>query len=181
MSPDSMTTAPANGCRSCSGRGRSRSRTAFRSQADVLVNTRLAADRVGATKMDRPEWGAVDPRTGDVYFTLTNNARRTEKESQRRQSPRVECLRPHHPLDGIECDHASTQFKWSIFLLAGDTTDSRDASGKALPAFRRSCVPGRSLVRRGRRLLIQTDMGESEMYRGRLQPLAATRCSQPIL
>ena len=40
----------------------------FTSQADVLVNTRLAADTVGATKMDRPEWGAVDPANGDVYF-----------------------------------------------------------------------------------------------------------------
>lgn len=42
----------------------------FTSQADVLVNTRTAADFVGATKMDRPEWGAVDPQTRMVYFTV---------------------------------------------------------------------------------------------------------------
>lgn len=46
----------------------------FANAADVLVNLRLAADAVGATKMDRPEWAAVHPINGEVYFTLTNNA-----------------------------------------------------------------------------------------------------------
>ncbi|WBY00134.1 PhoX family phosphatase [Ramlibacter tataouinensis] len=49
---------------------------AFADQADVLVNARLAADAVGATKMDRPEWCAVHPVTGEIYYTLTNNSNR---------------------------------------------------------------------------------------------------------
>lgn len=47
---------------------------AFADQADVLIHARHAADAVGATKMDRPEWGAVDPISGEVYMTLTNNS-----------------------------------------------------------------------------------------------------------
>jgi secreted PhoX family phosphatase len=48
----------------------------FADQGDVCVNSRLAADAVGATKMDRPEWCAVHPTNGEVYFTLTNNSNR---------------------------------------------------------------------------------------------------------
>ena len=50
----------------------------FVSVADIAIYTRLAADAAGATKMDRPEWGAVHPHTGEVYFTLTKNNRRTQ-------------------------------------------------------------------------------------------------------
>ena len=49
---------------------------AFADQADVYVNSRLAADAVGATKMDRPEWCAVNPANGEIYYTLTNNSNR---------------------------------------------------------------------------------------------------------
>ena len=48
----------------------------FFDQADVLVNARLAADAVGATKMDRPEWCSVNPKNGEIYFSLTNNSNR---------------------------------------------------------------------------------------------------------
>ena len=46
---------------------------AFADLADVLVNARLAADAAGATKMDRPEWTAVNPHNGEIYITMTEN------------------------------------------------------------------------------------------------------------
>ncbi len=58
---------------------------AFADQADVVVNARLAADAVGATKMDRPEWCAVHPQTGEVYYTLTNNSNRKVEPSSTQQ------------------------------------------------------------------------------------------------
>ena len=47
----------------------------FGNLASILVHARAAAFVVGATPMDRPEWGAVNPANGEVYFTLTNNRR----------------------------------------------------------------------------------------------------------
>ncbi|HSV69842.1 MAG TPA: PhoX family phosphatase [Methylibium sp.] len=54
---------------------------AFADQVDVLVHARLAADAVGATKMDRPEWCAVNPANGEVYVTMTNNSNRKVEPS----------------------------------------------------------------------------------------------------
>ena len=45
----------------------------FDSLADICVNTRLAAGAAGATRMDRPEWTAVNPTTGEIYITCTEN------------------------------------------------------------------------------------------------------------
>lgn len=43
------------------------------SAAEIAVFTRIAADRAGATRMDRPEWGGVNPNNSEVYFSLTNS------------------------------------------------------------------------------------------------------------
>jgi hypothetical protein len=61
---------------------------AFADQADICVNARIAADALGATKMDRPEWCGVNPVNGEIYFTLTNNSnRRVEPSSSSQSAP----------------------------------------------------------------------------------------------
>jgi uncharacterized protein len=89
----------------------------FASQADLLINTRTAADLMGATKMDRPEWGAVHPKTGEVYFTLTNNTSRTEAQIDA-ANPRANNATGH--IIRWREDADKTTFKWDIFLMGGD-------------------------------------------------------------
>ena len=60
----------------------------FDDLGDVLVNTRHAADAVGATPMDRPEWTGVHPVSGDIYITLTNNDKRGNSKALDSMNPR---------------------------------------------------------------------------------------------
>lgn len=157
------------------GQGPLTKENGFTSQADVLVNTRLAADRVGATKMDRPEWGAVDPRTGDVYFTLTNNVRRSVKDIDA-ANPRAEnAFGQIIRWTEQNGDHAATHFDWNLFLLAGDASDSRGANGRPLDAASAFACPDGLWFDGNGRLWIQTDMGESELYRGKLQSFGSNQ------
>jgi hypothetical protein len=95
----------------------------FQDQADVLIRTRQAGDAVGATRMDRPEWIAVHPRTGEVYCTLTNNSRRGSGTNPGADAanPRNNNIYGHiirwRESDG---DNASPTFEWDIFVQAGD-------------------------------------------------------------
>ncbi len=93
----------------------------FADQGDVLINTRSAADAVGATKMDRPEDVEASPVTGTVYACLTNNTRRTEVNAP---NPRVN-NRFGHVIELLEDggDAGATRFRWRIFLLCGDPDD----------------------------------------------------------
>lgn len=105
----------------------------FANQADVLINARLAADAVGATKMDRPEWVAVHPATGEVYVTMTNNSGRsvTDDANPRAQNRYGQIVRWREAGD----DLAATTFSWDLFVLAGNPikyTDRNDLkSGSA--------------------------------------------------
>ncbi|MCP5146283.1 MAG: PhoX family phosphatase [Gammaproteobacteria bacterium] len=96
----------------------------FHSQADVLIETRRAADLLGATPMDRPEDIEVEPATGRVFIMLTNNSSRKADQLDA-VNPRpgnwfghVITLDPQAVADGV--DHAAQAMPWNVFLLAGD-------------------------------------------------------------
>jgi len=138
----------------------------FADQADILVNTRLAADFVGATKMDRPEWGAVDPNTGEVYFTLTNNTQRQPEQTDG-ANPRAFNAFGHivrwKEAGGM---HEATSFAWDLFVLGGDAEEGRDGQGRHLDARSIFACPDGLWFDPDGRLWIQTDIGESVMNRG---------------
>ncbi len=113
---------------------------AFADQADVCVNSRIAGDAVGATKMDRPEWGNVNPANGDVYFTLTNNSNRKVDATSSSHSivdsanPRyysdikgtstVQTGNPNGHIIRIADaggDAAATSFTWDVFLFGAES------------------------------------------------------------
>ena len=108
---------------------------AFADQADVLIHARLAGDALGATRMDRPEWTAVNPATGEMYLTLTNNSQRTAANTDA-ANPRAyvdpkasgstvgnangHILRLREAGDTTE----ATSFRWDIYLFgAGSDLD----------------------------------------------------------
>jgi uncharacterized protein len=93
----------------------------FPDQAYIVINPRLAADFVGATPMDRPEWIAVHPQTKDVYVTLTNNTDRGTKVNLNAANPRVSNSMGHIVRwTEANGDNSGTVFKWEIYTLAGD-------------------------------------------------------------
>jgi secreted PhoX family phosphatase len=108
------------------GEGPLTAENGFDSQGAVLINTRAAADLLGATKMDRPEDFETNPITGTVYLVCTNNSNRggEDRPVADAANPRDENLNGHI-IEVIETggDHAATTFAWDIFMLCGDPSD----------------------------------------------------------
>ncbi|MEV7631139.1 PhoX family phosphatase [Microbacterium sp. NPDC089318] len=100
------------------------------STEEVLVHTRLAADAVGATKMDRPEDVEPNPITGKVYVALTNNSRRTAVD----EANPVTGNRYGHVLELTETEGQSgRRFGWSVLLLCGDPSTFENAYFAGFP------------------------------------------------
>jgi len=94
--------------------------------AEVLTFTRLAGDKVGATKMDRPEDVQPNPVTGKIYAAMTNNTNRGVGSN-----PGVDPANPRpnnkhgHIFEITEDggDHTGTSFTWALPIVCGDPAD----------------------------------------------------------
>ncbi|MBR7697613.1 PhoX family phosphatase [Acinetobacter nosocomialis] len=107
----------------------------FKSQAEVITFARLAADSVGATKMDRPEWATVNPINGEIYVTLTNNSNRgkdypTDAANPRNYTDLYAGTKEQkgnvngHIIRFREADDKTTAetFKWDIYLFGAEAS-----------------------------------------------------------
>ncbi|MEU7615083.1 PhoX family phosphatase [Micromonospora rifamycinica] len=94
--------------------------------ADVLTFTRLAGDKVGATKMDRPEDVEPSLLTGKVYVALTNNTDRGKAGKPAADEINPRNLNKHGQiLELVEDrgDNTAESFAWSLPIVAGDPAD----------------------------------------------------------
>ncbi|WP_020207830.1 PhoX family protein [Gilvimarinus chinensis] len=155
----------------------------FTTQADVLINLRGAADVVGATPMDRPEWVAVHPQTTDGYVTLTNNYKRGVDPDQPLNAANPRADNDHGQIlrwREFDQNPAAKKFHWELFLLAGPVLQTQPKPGEfaALEGDRFSCPDGLWFDGDGR-LWIATDYDELEPeYAG--QGTNQLLCADPV-
>ena len=108
------------------GQGPLTAANGFNSQGDVAIETRRAADLMGATPMDRPEGIAIHRVSGKVFISLTNNDKRTETNAA---NPRPHNIHGHIiELQPPVRDHSAKEFTWKIFLRGGDPSKKEDGA-----------------------------------------------------
>jgi secreted PhoX family phosphatase len=148
---------------------------------DILINTRAAADAVGATMMDRPEWIDTFPHALTAIATLTNNNRRgsanppinnlpdgstiagSARPGVDAANPRVNNVYGHIITWKYDEDWTEPDFEWDIFALCGDPTVP--AHGSTIVGDKFGSPDGIYVAPSGR-LWIQTDVSTSTINTG---------------
>ena len=141
--------------------------TGLSSQAEVCIFTRLAASKVGATTMDRPEWIASNPKKNEVCCCLTNNKNRGIKTNKGGDKVDVDKVNPRKnnkygqivrwkPRDN---NHSSIFFEWDLFVVAGNPNvhDDKNRGSKNIDKENMFNSPDGLKFDKYGRLWIQTD------------------------
>lgn len=132
---------------------------------EILVFSRLAGSKVGATTMDRPEWIAANPLRVEAYCALTNNSKRGgDAMPVNAANPRatneygqIVRWRPEGE------DHGAEAFTWDLFVMAGNPEVHDDAyagSPNVTPGNMFNSPDGMAFDSQGK-LWIQTDGEDS--------------------
>ena len=136
----------------------------FINLGEIILNTAEAAKLVGATPMDRPEWAAVDPHTGMVYMTMTNNTKRDGSDDSKQTNAANPRLNNSfgHIVRWLETDN-QVDFMWDIFVFGAPEDSAANLS--ALTEENQFASPdGLGFDERGI-LWIQTDNGAEDITR----------------
>ncbi|MBL8347416.1 MAG: PhoX family phosphatase, partial [Rubrivivax sp.] len=141
----------------------------FPDQGEVVIKARQASDLLGGTKMDRPEWLAIDKATRWVYCTLTNNSNRGQGSN-----PGVDAANPraNNVMGSIirwkeDGDFDGEAFEWNHLVLAGDPANERAEAKGNIKGDLFACPDGIMFDPLGG-LWVQTDMGPTAMNKGEL-------------
>jgi len=140
----------------------------FPSQAEICIAPRLAGEIAGATRMDRPEWIAVHPLTGEAYCALSFTETRGQagRPGPDPANPRADNVYGHiirwRERGG---DPTATRFEWDVFILCGDPTSADparrgDIKGDVFGSPDGLWVDGRGV------LWIQTDVSTRLLHKG---------------
>ena len=147
---------------------------------DAALAQHAASDALGATRMDRPEWLAIDPVQGTIYCTLTNNSDRG-----RPGQPAADAANPRngnahgHIIRWDEgsatgADFDATHFRWNHLVLAGDPAQSRPEAKGNIRGDLFACPDGIAFGPGGM-LWIQTDMHATQMYKGEFAQIGSNQ------
>jgi uncharacterized protein len=112
------------------------------SQAELLLNTRVAARGLGATPLDRCEDCEIHPLDGSLYVALTNNSKHGNLYG--------------HIVRLVEDNPEGTKFQYEVFLAGGPQTGV--------------CSPDNLAFDRDGNLWVVCDMSSDKMGRGAYKP-----------